>query len=301
MLHDEANGAVPQRERVYAFRNFVLKTFARDLLTGAVLDVAGGKGDLSWLLTNADGAKAVVVDPRTTDHTKILRTALWHLENNEKDEASLRELRGPQGPLRSLRLSPPFKVPEHLRIYLDAELVAEVERESKHDPTSVPSESWLQFWAQASARAEDTAPCGHHQDPKLERHALPRASRIEDATAALRVLQSTRLILGFHPDEATEACIDLALQLKVPFAVCPCCVFPKVFPERQLYGHKVKTYPDFLVYLQHKHPRMRRAELRFEAEGGYARGTVLFLLPGDLSQAEDLQDEPMCHACEGGA
>jgi hypothetical protein len=70
---------VPQRERVFAFRAFVLRCFGA--MNGApVLDVAGGKGDLSWLLKNADGLDAIVVDPRVTDHTKITRTAMWHYQ-----------------------------------------------------------------------------------------------------------------------------------------------------------------------------------------------------------------------------
>lgn len=40
--------AVPQRERVFAFRDFVRQHFTMRHLP--VLDVAGGKGDLSWLL-----------------------------------------------------------------------------------------------------------------------------------------------------------------------------------------------------------------------------------------------------------
>ncbi len=76
--------AVPQRERVFAFRDFVLRRFGPQIFTASarlpVLDVAGGKGDLSWLLKNADDLDAVVVDPRVTDHTKITRTALWHYQ-----------------------------------------------------------------------------------------------------------------------------------------------------------------------------------------------------------------------------
>lgn len=54
----------PRRYRVFYLREFILETFGREELQsngGAVLDVAGGKGDLSWLLTNADGINAVVV------------------------------------------------------------------------------------------------------------------------------------------------------------------------------------------------------------------------------------------------
>eukprot|EP00913_Durusdinium_trenchii_P018972 g17830.t1 len=196
--------AIPQRERVFAFRDFVVKTW--DLhdahWTGrTVLDVAGGKGDLSWLLANADALDSVVVDPRCTDHTKITRTAKWHFE-----------------PLGELL--------EHRR---------------------KPFVEWKFFWEEASKRAEQTERCGHHQSLELENSqgaGAPRAVRIEEAAEALEAIHSCSLILGFHPDQATEACIDLALELQRPFAVCPCCVFPKDFPERKLYGRTVKTYPD---------------------------------------------------------
>lgn len=33
------------------------------------------------------------------------------------------------------------------------------------------------------------------------------------------------LIVGLHPDEATEAIIEWAVKNKKPFIVCPCCLF----------------------------------------------------------------------------
>ena len=35
-------------------------------------------------------------------------------------------------------------------------------------------------------------------------------------------------------DEATEPIIDAALRFGRPFAVVPCCVFPRLFPQREL-------------------------------------------------------------------
>ena len=34
-------------------------------------------------------------------------------------------------------------------------------------------------------------------------------------------------VIGLHPDEATEAIVDCALAHNKPFAVVPCCVFPR--------------------------------------------------------------------------
>ncbi|CAE8636777.1 unnamed protein product, partial [Polarella glacialis] len=291
---------VPQRDRVFSFRDFVLQTFSREeLQSGAVLDVAGGKGDLSWILVNADGINAVVVDPRVTDHTKILRTALWHWEHKDDDESSIAAQRGPQGPIRSLGLRPPFATPQHLRMYFDDALVAALGNVGAEGESERLMSAWASFWAQACERAEAAEPCGHHQAPKDapdEVIDVPRARRIHDETAARQLLEVTRLILGFHPDQATEACIDLALKLRVPFAVCPCCVFPKEFPGRLLQGQRVKTYPEFIDYLQLKHPGIRTADLEFEPEGGYARSTVLYMLPSDFDVAETLRCEECIHS-----
>ncbi|CAE8679789.1 unnamed protein product, partial [Polarella glacialis] len=291
---------VPQRDRVFSFRDFVLQTFSREeLQSGAVLDVAGGKGDLSWILVNADGINAVVVDPRVTDHTKILRTALWHWEHKDDDESSIAAQRGPQGPISSLGLRPPFATPQHLRMYFDDALVAALGNVGAEGESERLMSAWASFWAQACERAEAAEPCGHHQAPKDapdEVIDVPRARRIHDETAARQLLEVTRLILGFHPDQATEACIDLALKLRVPFAVCPCCVFPKEFPGRLLQGQRVKTYPEFIDYLQLKHPGIRTADLEFEPEGGYARSTVLYMLPSDFDVAETLRCEECIHS-----
>eukprot|EP00434_Breviolum_minutum_P012049 symbB.v1.2.010621.t1/scaffold696.1/size260109/14 len=171
--HEAASGpavpAVPQRERVFAFRDFVLRRFGPQIFTESarlpVLDVAGGKGDLSWLLKNADGLDAVVVDPRVTDHTKITRTALWHYQTRHEDAESIASTRGPQGPLRQLDLQPPFRHPRHLRVYMDRLTRCCDQELLKH---SHCEEEWMPFWTQASQKAEQTGPCGHHQSLELE-------------------------------------------------------------------------------------------------------------------------------------
>ncbi|KAL9184967.1 hypothetical protein ACHAXT_002744 [Thalassiosira profunda] len=35
------------------------------------------------------------------------------------------------------------------------------------------------------------------------------------------------VLAGLHPDEATEHIVDCALERRIPFAVVPCCVFPR--------------------------------------------------------------------------
>ena len=37
------------------------------------------------------------------------------------------------------------------------------------------------------------------------------------------------LLVGMHPDEATDVIIDEATKAHIPFAVCPCCIMPNRF------------------------------------------------------------------------
>lgn len=101
----------------------------------------------------------------------------------------------------------------------------------------------------------------------------------DDADKALELVLKSDLICGFHPDQATDSCIDLADALGVPFCIVPCCVFPAEFPDRRLFiasrtadikdtnertaGERVRTYNQLLQYLQQKCPQARRDFLGF--------------------------------------
>ena len=86
---------------------------------------------------------------------------------------------------------------------------------------------------------------------------------------------------GLHPDGATEAIVDCALQLRKPFAIVPCCVFPDHFRDRRLKGgeegaattgRRVRSYDEFIEYLQAKDPRIRLDRLPFQG-----RNIVLYM------------------------
>ncbi|CAE7857480.1 unnamed protein product, partial [Symbiodinium microadriaticum] len=60
------------------------------------------------------------------------------------------------------------------------------------------------------------------------------------------LLANASLVAGLHPDEATEAIVDLALDAGRRFAVVPCCVFAEKFPSRELApGVPVRTLNQF--------------------------------------------------------
>ena len=46
------------------------------------------------------------------------------------------------------------------------------------------------------------------------------------------------LLIGMHPDQATESIVDMALKYQKPFAIVPCCVFAQENPHRRLKDEK---------------------------------------------------------------
>lgn len=84
----------------------------------------------------------------------------------------------------------------------------------------------------------------------------------EDGVSANSEWRSASLVIGMHPDEATESIIDNAIKSGKPFAVVPCCVFPSLFPDRlKRDGSTVRSYDDFIAYLQHKSDKIQRSQL----------------------------------------
>ena len=81
------------------------------------------------------------------------------------------------------------------------------------------------------------------------------------------LISDCSMIVGLHPDQATDAIVDTALRLHKPFAVVPCCVFPKLFPERrQTTGQAVRGYKGFVRYLRAKDFRIETSRLGFQGK-----------------------------------
>ena len=56
----------------------------------------------------------------------------------------------------------------------------------------------------------------------------------QDSTSKDEQEPNSEIIIGMHPDQATEPIIDMALKYQKPFAVVPCCVFAHENPHRRL-------------------------------------------------------------------
>ena len=78
-------------------------------------------------------------------------------------------------------------------------------------------------------------------------------------------MSNCSVVVGMHPDQATEAIVDFALRENKPFAIVPCCVFPRMFQNRRLEdGTHVKKFEQFVQYLMEKDPEtVKLARLDF--------------------------------------
>ena len=78
---------------------------------------------------------------------------------------------------------------------------------------------------------------------------------------------SVSLVVGLHPDEATEPLVSAALALGIDFCVIPCCVFSASFPHRRMEdGSGVSSYQHFCKFLGQKDPRIQEEDLQFEGK-----------------------------------
>lgn len=93
------------------------------------------------------------------------------------------------------------------------------------------------------------------------------ASHLDEGflAAHAELLQTCSVLIGMHPDQATEPIVDVALRLGKPFAVVPCCVFGHENRHRRLKdGGKVVTTEEFVRFLVEKKEGVKTEWLGFE-------------------------------------
>jgi hypothetical protein len=329
-----------RKNRVYIFREWLIRNYGSYLYQQQqqqqqrnessshddsddgilILDVAGGKGDLSWLLNNVDGLESIILDPwkqqdgSTTRNERMVKS-IEFLCNNP-DERSIRSVRGlsTYQPLAELI---PKLLKQRLKRLLsnnnnnnnnnnnksgeneynnNNQIISELPVSQR--PVTPESSSYGSTCSNSSTTESSISCCVRPEDfvtPQLLqiplndeivnqiRHRLIICKKNKDGNddeqkndnnnsisisirrtdnnnnnnntnneeedgdgvvdeddkkmiSILNILSSGRikLIVGFHPDQATESCIDLAKILNIPFCIVPCCVFPSEFPNRRL-------------------------------------------------------------------
>ena len=108
----------------------------------------------------------------------------------------------------------------------------------------------MSCWLESKAMLED-------------KPSLPLDETQQTLRSNLRNKECT-ILLGLHPDQATDPIVDIGLALNIPWAIVPCCVFPQLFQQRVLAsGKMVRSYEDLCQYIRERDLSIREAVLPF--------------------------------------
>lgn len=304
--HARPNNAYRHRHLV----QWLLETFGRARLSNGagVLDVAGGAGGVAFELSFRHGVPCTVVDPRMMKLNSKQRRALKNRANAQTVLAAAPPPPGSPVWLSSLQsagdeggppqahaaagVAAPAAPVEHAAApasegaLIDASVeCGTCEEQPDPDTCEVPSSYALAWAAEGILSPPPRQICGYFD--------MGFAGGVH-----AELWHSCEIIVGMHPDQATEPIVRLALAAGKPFAVVPCCVFYKSNPNRKLRdGTPVETHEQFCDYLvevgdEYEGARVGRAQLN-DFEG---RNTVVYNL-GDRSRA----DRSHAAAAAGGA
>lgn len=114
------------------------------------------------------------------------------------------------------------------------------------------------------------------------------------------VLRTCSILIGLHPDAATDSIVDHALAHHKPFAVIPCCVFKRAGEGRRQWieenvEREVATYEDLCEYLCWKVRTVsgNTRTIRREWVGFVGRNTVLLGKVNGGTRTEEGVDMPL--------
>ena len=101
----------------------------------------------------------------------------------------------------------------------------------------------------------------------MAHRSRPEEGGIEITTweIAFETIKNCSIVIGMHPDQAAEHIIEFCLRNNKPFAVVPCCIYSKQFPQRRMRnGRPVRVYADLIEYLMQKHPEINAISMDFD-------------------------------------
>ncbi|ETL81394.1 hypothetical protein F441_18912 [Phytophthora nicotianae CJ01A1] len=205
----DPHGKIGKQQRAQVFVEWLVETFGAEFLASGkgVVDVAGGRGSVSFELWNRRRLPCTLIEPR------------------------------------------PMKLSKQQHKYLKKQ-----KKERKQSSETQASFSEILV-------------------PQVT--ALFNMDSFLETTENVQLVEQASLLVGMHPDEATDSIFDVAIKFNKPFAVVPCCVFGQKFPDRrQPNGCKVLSYENLVEYLTAKHPEIEKAFLPFDG-----KNLVLFRRP----------------------
>ena len=187
-----------------------------------VLDAAGGRGDLSFILSNVDGINSIIADPRIPNHRRLVKSINFLIKHPE--EVKLRAVEGLPTSQPLAKLLPRLlenqgitwdetngillnngssassgEPPKYVRIHIDNTLVENIRNVLSATDECERDKIWDIYWRAEQQRIDSNNVYYGGTLPKTNTHVLTDDNRIIDSKEALEVFQSLDLILGFHP------------------------------------------------------------------------------------------------------
>jgi len=92
------------------------------------------------------------------------------------------------------------------------------------------------------------AAAGRDPEGALPRHVA--AHFTPDSTLEALLPATPSLVVGMHPDQASDAIVLCALRWACPHALVPCCVFPTLFKRLTPEGRRVVSRADLVAHLR---------------------------------------------------
>ena len=222
-FNENSTRASSKKHRVYVLRDFLHNTYSSILVpnSSTILDVAGGRGDLSWILQNIDGCNSIIADPRIPNHRRLVKSVIFLLSHPE--EAKIRAVEGLPTSQPLAKLLPrllenqgvdnngvllngicdnhclDIPSPKYLRMHIDNTLVETL----KKVLVSKEYEVWDKYWEEERSRIGSFNNANYGGTaPKIATQIDDRANnstQISNSRLALEVFQSLDLVVGFHP------------------------------------------------------------------------------------------------------
>ncbi|KAG0068196.1 hypothetical protein BGZ92_004947, partial [Podila epicladia] len=223
------------RERSLYFAQWLIHTFTREFLESGsgVLDIAGGRGDLSWELQTRQGVRSTIVEPRPgKGMRKWQRKWLekFVAENQSKDDKTDTNTvfsRGedvcvPQKEEESLACDGNVAKKQKMEAREGKDEGDDDDREPDADGDKDPSLT-------SFIPTVKTYPLQTTEPARIQ-------AMMDDAFLQTHreLVASASVLIGLHPDQATEPIVRAALKAGKPFAIIPCCVFGRDNPHRRL-------------------------------------------------------------------
>jgi hypothetical protein len=247
--HGAADAAKSKHNLVFAkwlvdtFGVAKLKGGSNDTIRGGVVDIAGGRGLLSFELALTHGVPATLIEPKPLPVlNKKLRKRIkkWRVWRGGSDKDG--------------------------QVFQDSSDNAPHRFDAKSpDETNPVRVICASFLGMGDGDAEDA---NGENGEKNEKQKSTEKTELHIA------IESAAVLVAMHPDQATDFFVTTALALKKPFAVVPCCVFVGLNEHRKLAdGTTVATYDQMMDYYQSLHPEIQRERLPFRG-----RRDVLFKL-----------------------